>query len=391
MRIVHIVDRLDPSGGGAAAVAVRLAASHAIEGHHVTIAAHPTSCTLAEISEAYDRIPGFKAVHQHSFGGTSIFERFAAVTALRSMAKIIGHADFVHVHGIWRPLLLRAAQYCHNANVPYAITPHGMLNEWAMSQKRVKKTIAMRLGWRNALTRAAFLHFLSSDERDDVSTLGLATPAVILPNGISVSEMSSVTTVDRAFAAALPKRYVLFLARLQLSKGLDVLCAAFDRLAAIHSDLHLVIAGPDFGFGHQLRDLIGQSAHKARAHQLGGVYGANKLHLLRNALCLCHPTRHEAFSITILEALASALPVVTTAQSHFPELQDAGAGYITELVPEALCEAVNRLVLDSKLRARMGAAGQQLVAQHYDWSAIALAMTQSYNVAIRSKISTGMM
>ena len=365
-------------------MAVRLAAAHALEGHDVTIAAHTPSGTVLELKEVYDRMPGFGDVRQIFFEEDSLFERLSAVAALRSMPTYLGRADFVHLHGLWRPLLLRAAQYCRSAGVPYAITPHGMLNNWAMSQKRAKKALAMRLGWRRALSEAAFLHFLSSDERIDAAALGLRTPAVIRPNGVSIAEMSALTPVDPAFAAVLPKRYLLFLARLQYSKGLDVLCEAFDQLAAMHPELHLIIAGPDFGFGHQLRELIAQSAHGARMHAIGGVYGGNKLHLLRQAVCLCHPTRHEAFSLTILEALASALPVVTTAQSHFPELQASGAGFITELTPDAIGAAVSTLVLDAKLRARMGAAGRELVAERYGWSAIARDMTDSYKEAIRS-------
>jgi glycosyltransferase involved in cell wall biosynthesis len=258
-----------------------------------------------------------------------------------------------------------------------------MLKRLGMSQKRAKKALGMRFGWRRALSQAMFLHFLNSDERDEASELGLTTPTFIRPNGVSIAEMSALDPVDQAFAAALPERYLLFLARLHYSKGLDVLCEAFERLAATHPDLHLVIAGPDFGYEHRLHDLIAQSAHGTRVHQIGSVYGANKLHLLRHALCLCHPTRQEGFSITILEALASALPVVTTAQAHFPELQAAGAGYITDLMPEAMAVAINTLVLDAKLRLRMGIAGRQLVAERYDWSTIARNMTEAYTDAIQ--------
>jgi glycosyltransferase involved in cell wall biosynthesis len=384
MHLIHVVDRLDPSDGGPPAVVARLAAAQALEGHDVTIAAHTPACTAAELSSAYDRIPGFRAVRQTFFEQNSLFERLSAAAALRSMPVRFGGADFVHLHGIWRPVLLRTAQYCYGAGLPYAITPHGMLKRWAMSQNRAKKTLGMSFGWRRALSQATFLHYLNSNERDEASELGLTTRTFIRPNGVSIAEMSALEFADPAFAAALPERYLLFLGRLHYSKGLDVLCEAFGRLAATHADLHLMIAGPDFGYEHRLRELIAQTAHGTRVHRIGSVFGANKLHLLRHALCLCQPTRQEGFSVVILEALASALPVVTTTQAHFPELQAAGAGFITELVPDAIAAAINTLILDANLRVRMGIAGRQLVTERYDWSAIARNMIETYEDAIES-------
>lgn len=365
-------------------MAARLAAAQALDGHDVAIAAHTPACTDAELESTYHGIPGFHAVRQTFCEESSLFERLSAAAALRSMPARFDGVDFVHLHGIWRPMLLRSAQYCHRAGLPYAITPHGMLKRWAMSQKRAKKTLGMIFGWRRALSQATFLHYVNLNERDEAVSLKLPTPAVIRSNGVSIAEMSSPEPVDPAFAAALPQHYILFLARLHYSKGLDVLCQAFERLAANHAELHLVIAGPDFGYAQRLRELIAQTAHGTRIHQIGSVYGANKLHLLRQALCLCQPTRQEGFSITILEALASALPVVTTTHAHFPELQDAGAGFITELAPDAIADAINTVALDPKLRARMGAAGRRLVTEHYDWLAIARDMTALYRDAILS-------
>jgi glycosyltransferase involved in cell wall biosynthesis len=384
MRLVHVVDRLDPSDGGPPAVAARLAAAQALDGHDVTIAAHTPECTIEELTSAYDRIPGFGAVRQTFCEESSLFERLSAASALHSMPVRFGGADFVHLHGIWRPLLLRTAQYCRGAGLPYAITPHGMLTRWAMSQKRAKKQLGMSFGWRRALSQATFLHYLNSGEHDESSKLGLTTRVVIRPNGVSIAEMSALEPVDPAFAAALPRCYLLFLGRLHYSKGIDVLCEAFQRLAATHANLHLIIAGPDFGYARRLHELIAQIAHGTRVHQIGSVYGANKLHLLRHALCLCQPSRQEGFSVTILEALASALPVVTTEQANFPELQAAGAGIITALASDAIAAAIDTLILDPELRVRTGIAGRELVAERYDWSTIARNMTEVYIDAIQS-------
>jgi len=79
-------------------------------------------------------------------------------------------------------------------------------------------------------------------------------------------------------------------------------------------------------------------------------------------------TRAEAFGIALLEAMASGLPCVTTEVG-------SGTSYVvqnevTGLVvpprsPEALAQALQRLVNDSDLRTRLGAAGRERVLQHF--------------------------
>jgi glycosyltransferase involved in cell wall biosynthesis len=170
----------------------------------------------------------------------------------------------------------------------------------------------------------------------------------------------------------------VFLARLGYYKGLDLLIPAFERIAATYLDVHLVIAGADFGYEATLRQLITASGLSIRIHVLGGVYGMNKVHLLRNALCLCHPTRHEGFSVTLLEAMASSLPIITTSDAHFPEAATAGAGIIIAAAPNAIADALALLLQNDALRIRMGIAGRQLVESRYDWSIIAASLVKAY-------------
>jgi len=383
MRLVHLVDRLDPSDGGPPAVAARLAAAQALAGHQVTIAAHRPRCGPEELAAAYARVGGYEQVRKVYFDEDSLVDRLGAAAAVRAFPAVFAGANFLHVHGVWRPLLLRAARYSVAAGVPYCVTPHGMLTEWAVSQKRVKKTLGLALGWSTVLDQAAFLHYLNDEERADARALRLTAPAVIQPNGVSMQEMAVAEAADHQFCAALPRKYILFLARLHQSKGPELLCEAFERIAARHPDVHLVFAGPDFGALARLRRDIARSQFLDRIHYLGGVYGANKLHLLRHAMCLGHATRQEGFSVTILEALMSGLPVITTRHAHFPSLATDGAGLIVENETKVIGEALDRLLSDAALRTRMGKAGQAMVREGYDWSVIGGRLASSYAQSCR--------
>jgi glycosyltransferase involved in cell wall biosynthesis len=384
MRIVHFIHRIDPNDGGTPAVVVRLAAAQATAGHIVRLAAYAPTCTETELNNCYGGIESFAIVEKCYFKNGGLIERLCAVSASKSMRDRLGQPDFVHVHGLWRPLLLRAAQYCSSVNVPYAVTPHGMATRWAMSQKQGRKHAALALGWRRALQHASFLHYVNETERVESVPVRATAPVVVIPNGVSLKELNADQPANAEFVAQLPQRYVLFLARLNYYKGLDLLIPAFARIAPTYPDVNLVIAGTDFGYESSLRQLIATSGLSPRIQLLGGVYGNDKLHLLRHALCLCHPTRHEGFSVTLLEAMATSLPIITTSQANFPEIATVGAGIISMPNPNSIADALSRLLKNDALRAQMGAEGLRVVIDRYEWSIIAASLTCAYLSAART-------
>src|SRR5688572_4382675 len=50
-----------------------------------------------------------------------------------------GKADVAHFHGLWQPAFARRARHYQERNVPYIVSPHGMLEPWAWNHKRWKK------------------------------------------------------------------------------------------------------------------------------------------------------------------------------------------------------------------------------------------------------------
>jgi len=80
----------------------------------------------------------------------------------------------------------------------------------------------------------------------------------------------------------------------------------------------------------------------------------------------------EGVPVSIMEAMACGLPVVSTRHSGIPELvHDGESGYLVrERDPLALARALTRLAGDAALRARMGVAGRHAVQRGYDLDAL---------------------
>jgi glycosyltransferase involved in cell wall biosynthesis len=106
---------------------------------------------------------------------------------------------------------------------------------------------------------------------------------------------------------------------------------------------------------------------------------------LRDAVCLCLPSHQEGFSIALLEALASELPVVISEHCHFPEVAEHGAGLVVPLERDALAAALNQVLADSDLRSHMGSAGRRLVESRYTWEKVAEKCDRVYAEIIASR------
>jgi glycosyltransferase involved in cell wall biosynthesis len=92
------------------------------------------------------------------------------------------------------------------------------------------------------------------------------------------------------------------------------------------------------------------------------------------------PTRGENLPVSILEAMAEAVPVVSTRVGGIPELvEDGASGLLVE--PDdapALAMAIRRVVEDPELHARLGAAGAARAAERFDNADVAARMVALY-------------
>ena len=261
-----------------------------------------------------------------------------------------------------------------------------MLDPWSLRQRAAKKRLALALGYRRMLDRAAALHLGNADERRLIAPLRLRAPGVVIPNGIFLEEVEplppSAAFRDRVPALARAP-YVLFLSRLHYKKGLDHLAEAFALVAPRHPDVHLVVAGPDGGAEIDFRDRIGRHGLGPRVHLPGPLYGAGKLSAFAGASCFCLPSRQEGFSVAITEALACGVPAVISPACHFPEVGDAAAGIIAPLDPRAIADALSRILADPALAQSMSRAGRDLVRARFTWPRFAELSVTHYGEARR--------
>lgn len=373
MKIVHVIESLDPDGGGPAVSVPSLACAQAAAGEAVTLISYRLSAEAHDTASS--SIGAFEMLELLSVGkGWDAKRILCGSIGETKIGQAIAAANFVHVHGVWHPFLAAAAKEARRHGIGYAVAPRGMLDPWSLSQKRLKKAIALWAYVRDMLKGAKFIHVLNTDEGELLRPLGLGVPLEVLPNGVYVKDIEdhACRSVSSELNAKLAgRRFVLFLGRLHYKKGIDVLMEAFRRIADMDKDLCLLLAGPDCGVGADIDEVSRKYGISERVIKCGPIYGTAKYAAYAAAECFCLPSRQEGFSMAILEALASGTPVVISEHCHFSEIAHAGAGQVVPLNPDAIAEAIMTYASDRKARDAAGSAGKALVRRKYEWSEIA--------------------
>lgn len=392
LSILHVIGGLDPHLGGPATMLISLTAAQARLGHDVTVLTYRAGDNENRLARISTEMPGFDRVKVAYLPPITRAEVYLGRHARHWTREHVRAFDVVHTHGVWESFQSAAAKAARVAGVPYIVTPHGMLDEWALKRKAWKKRLGLLLGKRALVRRAAAVHVLSTHERDCVLAGGFHHHPVIIPNGVFLEQVDPLPARG-LFRAAHPEiggdPFIFFLARLHPGKGLDLLTEAFARLLPEMPGLRLVIAGPDFGAEAALREQVARLGLAGRVHLTGPIWDKAKFSALVDCACFALPSEHEGFSMSIAEALACGAPVVITRLCHFPEVAEVGAGEVIERTVDDLTGALRRVLTHPDARAAYGAAGRRLIEERFTWPRIAQRTIDLYRTLLMAHPAQG--
>ena len=280
------------------------------------------------------------------------------LTIARRFNLEVGNS-LLHFHSVGRKFI-PLIKDLRVAGVPFVFTSHGQLGfrnagHWFL--KLVYLNVFDR-----SLRKAAGLHLLTECANRQLKLLLPGYPGLKLVQGhpVTAPNPAAAPAAARSDYGIPGDVFVLiFLGRLDVwTKGLDLLVTAFASLPA--GRFRLVIVGPDWNGGQaKLERQAEQLGCRDGIHFLGPVYGAKKYSLLRMADAFVSPSRHEAFGITLIEALLCDRPLVTSIKLNLaPELSTATAALITPLTAGAIACALARLAAEPELRHSLARKGK---------------------------------
>jgi glycosyltransferase involved in cell wall biosynthesis len=283
--------------------------------------------------------------------------------------------DLIHVHGLWMYPSVAAIHWSRNGK-PYLVSPHGMLDPWALENSRWKKRAAAAFYENRHLHGAACLHALNDAEVRAIRAYGLRSPVCVIPNGVELPEIPG--RLD-----ARDTHTLLYLGRIHPKKGLVALIKAWAKMQrkAEATGWRLAIAGWDQN-GHRsiLEALVSELGARSTVSFPGPQFGKAKAACFREASAFILPSVSEGLPMSILEAWSWGLPTVMTPQCNLPEGEQAGAAMVVDCGVEGMAAALNRLFsMSNGEREAMGARGRRLVEEKFQWPRVVRQMTEVYD------------
>jgi glycosyltransferase involved in cell wall biosynthesis len=374
LHVVHYLGELRLEQGGGVRTVLDLCAAMSGLGHRVTLLTGEAADAPAGWTETSTATPRVIRVSRMRGG-------LLAPGARRTIDPVLADADVLHLHGPWAPANLQLARWARRRALPYVVSIHGMLDDWSMGQKSLKKRVFLALGARSLLERAARVHCTAEEElRQSRRWYPRGTSAVVQ----CMCDLSPFDAQVPANAATAGPPRVLFLSRVHPKKGVDLLIEAMALVRDRNVPFELIIAGPgDAGYVRELEQMVTHRRLSDRVRMIGMVSDlAEKVALYRSARLFVLPTSQENFGIVLVEAMASGVPVVTTqGVAIWRELEDGGGVIVPRTAP-ALAEAIATLLGDLRALAERGARSQAWVRRYASADVVAGQFDELYRAAI---------
>lgn len=290
----------------------------------------------------------------------------------RALGEHMRDFDLAHLHSVFLWPTWAAARAARSAQVPYVLSPRGMLvKDLFRARSRLAKTAWMTLIERRNLRDAAGIHVTSPVEAADLKEFGceLRGRVFVVPNGVERQAEAPSTHY-----AATP--YLVVLGRISWKKRIEI---AIDVLTLVEGIRLVIAGGDDEGLTPSLRERATAQGVLERIEFVGPVAGDRKRQLLRGALALLMPSMSENFGNAVLEAMAEGTPAIVVPQVGAADvIRESGAGFVVGPDAAAFAEAVRTLLGDPQARSRMGKRARAAVEENYTWPAIGARMEREY-------------
>ena len=283
----------------------------------------------------------------------------------------------LHLHGLWSVYSF-AAYVCKrkHMNIPYVISPHGMLDAVALSYSSLKKKFAMALYERSNLNKADCLHALCEAEYQSIRELGFSNPVAVISNGINIPDITKKS--DWPFREKWKnKKILLYLGRLHHKKGVANVIDAWAKIQSRFHGWRFAVVGPsENGYDKHLHGLIRKYDLHEYVDVLGAKYGGDKESCYINADAFILPSYSEGLPMTVFEALSYGLPVIYSENCNLNS--NCGVGIKINVNIDCIAGALEKIFtcnIDEKEKMCSAAIAY---AQKYSWISRAQMMRDVY-------------
>jgi glycosyltransferase involved in cell wall biosynthesis len=342
MKILHIVEDFSIKSGGLRTVIKNLDFYLNKEGFY--------SCILSSDKEMEDNIHIVKTTNKWLYSK----EWTQKIDEIVTEQKI----DLIHIHGVWLYPQYIGAKYAIKNNIKMVLSAHGMYQPWMWKKGIIYKKIYFYFLSNKWFSKASVIHTITANETKNIKYYFKKNKIVEIPNLIGLVKQNALFIEQ-------PK-YILYLGRLNKTKGIDILINSFAEIENKH--LSLKIAGGFNDYKKDLDTLIASLNLTDKVEFVGEVKNKEKDKLIKNAWVMVSASYSDVIGMVNLEAASLNTPMITTYNTGLKKEWNVNGGKLINPDKEELIMALTEVLnWTEEERYNKGKELFNFVEQNYSW------------------------
>ena len=309
--------------------------------------------------------------HNLSLAGNDI-QVFGIDELIRDPFRVIQRllkSDVLHLHGLWTLWSLLCLALVLMKDKRIVISPHGMLDNWALQKSGRKKLYYWRLIEKYLFLESQYVHCLNEKERDDILSLlpSIKSKTVVIPNGVDFLK-------DLHRESSRKKIIFGYLGRLDVKKGVLELIRSFKELDT-PKNYELKIGG--FGHGPYFDECIASIKSTPSINYCGKIPHDKINEFLSQIDVFILPSLSEGLPMVILEAANNGCLVVMTRQCNLNDWYISNAALEIESSTESIKNFIQNIFPELELN-RYKENARNIIEKRYQWSIISKELIKLY-------------
>jgi len=364
--------------GGIAFLGIDIAREISELGHDVTI--YTTDLDFSNGPNKFnkklpriEKLEKFKINRTHSWFSIKLF--FINPSMYSQIIK--DKPDIIHTIGLRSFQSIIAWRASKKLKIPLVVsdqgglTTHPFLTESGLFLKILYKIQNKFI--KQIIHDTAAISAANEYEKDIFLEFNKKTRIEIIRNGVNLKTLVSKENFKNKYK--IKNKYILFVGRFSKSKGIETLIHAFNIIKNENkfSNICLVIMGVDFGYEKSMDELIKKNNLSEKIIVIKNPLREDVISAYGESEFLILPSQWELSPLVPLESFAFKKPVISTRSHGIPfTVKDNENGILVEPEnQEQLAKAIMNLLLDDKLRIRLGLSGYNFV--HEECNSILMA------------------
>jgi len=364
--------------GGIVFLATDLAREMSKSGHDVTI--YTTDLDFSNGANKFNKqLPRTEKFEKFTINRTHVWFSLKLFFINTSMYKEIENnkPDIIHTIGLRSYQSIVAWRISKKLKIPLVVsdqgglTTHPFLTESGLLLKILYKI--QKIFIKKIIKHASAISAANEYEKKIFLEFNENSKIEIIRNGVNLETLVSKENFKNKYK--INNRFILFVGRFSISKGIETLIQAFNIIQNENKfpDVSLIIMGVDFGYEKDMDKLIHTLNLSEKIIVIKNPPREDVISAYGESEFLVLPSQWELSPLVPLESFAFKKPVISTKSHGIPfTVKDNENGILVEPKdPEQLSKAIDKLLFDNKLRDKLGLSGYNFV--HEECNSISMA------------------